>query len=169
MADLEHLHPVFRERVLAALDDYSGAWVLSGARSNARQRQLYNDFLAGRGNPANPPGSSWHEYDETAPWPNVTAEHSRGTAIPGGCWAMAVDLAGSYAGIRRNAGAYGLCFPISGEDWHAQPAEISEARRVSGAWSRLPAPSTPGPTPTPTPTPIHDDAWADLFVPVLIR
>ena len=136
MADLEHLHPIFRERVLTAIDDYPGAYVLSGARSTTRQGQLYDDFLAGRGNPANPPGTSWHEFADGA------------RSLPGGPWALAVDLAGDYAGIRRNAARYRLCFPIAGEGWHAQPAEITESARVVGAWERLPAPAPP-PDPDP--------------------
>ena len=138
MDNLTTLHPTFRERIEAALEDYPGAYVLSAGRSNQRQRELYEDFLAGRGNPANPPGTSWHEYDETAPWPNVTADHSAASRLTGGCWSLAVDLAGSYGGIIRNAAAYRLRFPIDGEAWHAQPYEVEEAKRTPGAWRRLP-------------------------------
>lgn len=156
MADTEHLHPTFLLRLEEALADYPGAYILSGGRSNSRQAQLYDDFLRGTGNPANPPGTSWHEYDETAPWPNVTENHSATTRLPGGCWAMAVDLAGSYGGINRNAAVYGLCFPITGEDWHAQPIEIREPKRTAGAWRRLIlASSTP---PPPPPDPLNADS-----------
>ena len=160
MADLDHLHPVFRERVLTALDDYPSAYVLSGGRSNGRQSELswcYQQKRAtgrcppacgGSCHPANAAGTSWHEYDETAPWPNVGSAHAQATRLPGGPWALAVDLAGDYAGIRRNAARYRLCFPIAGEGWHAQPAEITESARVVGAWERLPAPAPP-PDPDP--------------------
>lgn len=127
MADIENLHPVFRARVQNACAAYK-TWVYSGARSTERQRQLYNDYLAGRGNPANPPGTSWHEY---------------GDGIPGGRYALAVDFAEPYP-----HGAPGLIFPIRGEPWHAQPSEIAEPARVAGAESRMPA-VTPEPLPNP--------------------
>lgn len=117
-ADLEHLHPEFRRRVQA-----TGVRVYSGARSTMRQGQLYQDYLAGRGNPANPPGTSWHEF---------------GPGIPGGEWAMAVDFEEPYP-----HGAPGLCFPVSSEPWHAQPAEITESARVAGAENRLALPAAP--------------------------
>lgn len=147
MAVLEYTHPTFLERLYAALADYPDAYVLSGGRSNARQAQLYADFLAGTGNPANPPGTSWHEYDESAPWPNVGPAESAATRLTGGCWSLAVDLAGDYLGITRNAARYNLCFPINGEPWHAQPAEVPEAQRTAGAWRRIPLASTPPPPP----------------------
>lgn len=124
VADLENLHPVFRARVLEACSA-AGTSVLSGARSTERQRQLYDDYLAGQGNPANPPGTSWHEHGE---------------GIPGGVHAMAVDFNQPYP-----HGQPGLIFPIKGEPWHAQPEEIPESARVAGAENRLPKtdPSTP--------------------------
>lgn len=116
-ADLEHLHPTFRDRVLAANKQF-GTSVLSGARSTERQRQLYQDFQAGRGNPANPPNTSWHEY---------------GPGLTGGEWAMAVDFNKPYP-----HGAPGIIFPIKGEPWHGQPSEIPQSARVAGAEKRLP-------------------------------
>jgi GH24 family phage-related lysozyme (muramidase) len=124
VADLENLHPVFRARVLEACSA-AGTSVLSGARSTERQRQLYNDYLAGQGNPANPPGTSWHEHGE---------------GIPGGRFAMAVDFNQPYP-----HGQPGLIFPIKGEPWHGQPEEIPEPARVAGAENRLPAVTAPPP------------------------
>jgi hypothetical protein len=121
MADLSPLHPVFRQRVEA-----TGVPVYSGGRSTVRQGELYDGWvrrLPGY-NPANPPGTSWHEY---------------GPGIPGGRWTLAVDFEEPYP-----HGAPGLCFPIPKEPWHAQPAEITEGARVAGAELRLPTPD-PGP------------------------
>lgn len=138
--DLANLHPVFRERVRAAVAA-TGTTVYSGARSTEEQARLYRDFRAGKGNPANPPGTSWHEY---------------GDGIPGGSWALAVDFAEPYP-----HGFPGLIFPVAKEPWHSQPAEIAEPARVAGADKRLPsAPSQPPPPRTP-------DQWDDLFVPIL--
>lgn len=148
MADTDTLHPVFLERLERALADYPGAYILSGGRSAARQAELYDDFLRGVGNPANPPGTSWHEYDETAPHPHATAEDAAATKLTGGVWTMAVDLAGFYGGIHVNAASYGLCFPIPTEYWHAQPIEITEPQRTAGAWRRLAAPPAPPVQPT---------------------
>lgn len=114
---LDHLHPVFAQRVANACHNV-GTSILSGARSTERQRQLYEDYLAGRGNPANPPGTSWHEY---------------GSGLRGGEWAFAVDLNEPYP-----HGQPGLIFPIRGEPWHAQPTEIPEPARVAGAELRMP-------------------------------
>jgi GH24 family phage-related lysozyme (muramidase) len=126
VAGLDNLHPVFAQRVANACRA-RGTSVYSGARSTERQRQLYNDYLAGRGNPANPPGTSWHEYGE---------------GLKGGTYALAVDFAEPYP-----HGEPGLIFPIKGEPWHAQPSEISEPARTAGAERRLPAVSTPPPQP----------------------
>lgn len=125
VAGLDHLHPVFAARVANACRNRATS-VYSGARSTERQRQLYNDFLAGKGNPANPPGTSWHEY---------------GPGMAGGPDALAVDFAEPYP-----HGEPGLCFPVAGEPWHAQPSEITESRRVAGAEKRLPAGTTPAPS-----------------------
>lgn len=143
MADIEHLHPVFRARVLAACDEY-GSSVYSGARSSERQAQLYRDFLNGTGNPANPSGTSWHEF---------------GDDIPGGEWALAVDFAEPYP-----HGATGIIFPISREPWHGQPEEISEPARVAGADERLPPIEITQPVQPTQPI----DFWADLFIPILL-
>lgn len=120
----------------------TGAGINSAARSHAKQRELWDcrqHKLATGGcncpdgcNPANPPGSSWHEYDEAATFPNPDSDAS---SLIGGAYALAVDFAEPYP-----HGANGLCWPIAGEPWHAQPAEITESARVAGAWRRLPSP-----------------------------
>lgn len=131
MPDLEHLHPEFRRRV-----ESTGHAVYSGARSHARQAQLYQDYLNGTGNAANPPGKSWHEYDEGAAWPNPNSETSN---LVGGAYALAVD----FDGPPYPHGAPGLIFPIiADEPWHAQPSEIGETSRTADAWRRLPLPAT---------------------------
>lgn len=130
--DLEHLHPVMRARVERAMAAFPGLVPYSAARSTKRQAELRRGWelrLPGY-NPANPPGTSWHEYGE---------------GIPGGPWAMAVDWdtsgrSGAALGaLRARAGEFGFCFPVPDEDWHAQPAEITETARVDGADRRLPA------------------------------
>lgn len=146
--DLDHLHPVFRARVENACQARSTS-VFSGARSTERQRQLYEDFLAGRGNPANPPGSSWHEYDPT------TIDDAASSLV-GGAHALAVDFAEPYP-----HGEPGIIFRLAGEPWHGQPSEIPETSRVIGAWRRLPALTPPAPPAPPV------ELWVNLFVPIL--
>jgi GH25 family lysozyme M1 (1,4-beta-N-acetylmuramidase) len=122
VAGLEHLHPVFADRVANACQA-RGTTVYSGARSTAEQAELYRRYQAGTGSPANPPGLSWHEY---------------GPDLLGGSYALAVDFSEPYP-----HGEAGLIFPIAGEPWHGQPTEIPETARTAGADLRLPAPPTP--------------------------
>jgi len=140
MSDLDHLHPVFRARVLA-----TGVPINSGARSHAGQSALFVCFQGrlatghcgcAECNSANSPGTSWHEFDEANPWPPADGEASQ---LVGGPWALAVDFAEPYP-----HDAPGLCFPIAGEPWHAQPTEVTEPQRVVGAWRRLPGPRERG-------------------------
>lgn len=141
---LEHLHPTFAARVANACRQ-RGTSVHSGGRSHRRQKELsacYARFLAtGRCdcadgcNPANRAGESWHEYAEGD------------EDLVGGRYALAVDFNEPYP-----HGAPGLVFPIAGEPWHGQPAEITETSRTAGADERLPTISDP-----PLPPPEEDD------------
>lgn len=135
-ADLEHLHPIFRARVEKACAK-TGASILSGARSTVRQAQLFEAFQNGTGNPANPPGSSWHEF---------------GDGLPGCPSAIAVDFLTDDGGpadralskVHAMADELHLCFPIKSERWHAQPIEVTAAARIP----RIAAIFTRPPTPT---------------------
>jgi hypothetical protein len=132
MADVAHLHPVFRARI-EALCQATGCFVNSAYRSSQRQAELYQDFLNHRGNPANPPGSSNHE------------------AIPNGSPAgLAVDLGGNLGAARARMDEFGVCFPIPSEDWHVQPAECPQPQYEAGSELRL------GPRPPDDPFQIGD-------------
>ena len=107
MAGYEGLHPVFADR-LQQLNDACGTWIVSGRRSSQEQQYLYDLYLAGEGNPANPPGSSNHE---ATPW-----------GEPSG---LAADIGGDLAVANARAAEFGLHFPIaSTEPWHVQPVEV---------------------------------------------
>jgi GH24 family phage-related lysozyme (muramidase) len=107
MTEYDGLHPVFAER-LKQLNEACGTWINSGYRSSDEQQVLYNRYLEGTGNPANPPGSSNHEAE---PW---------GTPM-----ALAADLAGDLDTANARAADFGLHFPIAAtEPWHVQPIEI---------------------------------------------
>ena len=114
----EWMHPVFRIR-LEALHDAVPFSVTSGGRSTKRQAELYNLFLAGRGNPANRPGTSWHEYEPD-----------------GSMLAQAADIepirGHTDADLHRAAGRFGLHFPIRKEPWHIQPSEAKSSKRTPG-------------------------------------
>lgn len=100
--DADGLHPVFADRLARLCDAVPGLYVLSGRRSSEQQETLYQRFLAGTGNPANPPGVSNHEFG------------------------VAADLAGANLYQAKGlAAGLGLCFPIRSEEWHCQPAELT--------------------------------------------
>lgn len=117
-ADLEHLNPVFRERIDRACAE-TGATVLSGARTPENQALLFAAAAVG-GNPANKPGTSWHEF---------------GADLPGDPMARAVDFINNDAltVVRSLAAEYRLCFPVAREPWHAQPVETRISSRFRNA------------------------------------
>lgn len=113
------LHPEFSRRLARFCGDHPGLRVVSGYRSSDEQQALYNLYLAGRGNPANPPGRSNHE------------------AVPYGTpMGLAADLApesvfdsGNISDAEHDEirAKYGLHFPLrhqENEDHHCQPVEV---------------------------------------------
>src|SRR5215213_9462990 len=107
MSGYDGLHPVFAER-LRQLNDACGTWIVSGRRSSQEQQELYDLYLAGEGNPANPPGSSNHE---ATPW-----------GEPSG---LAADIGGDLPTANARAAEFNLHFPIGNiEPWHVQPLEV---------------------------------------------
>lgn len=139
MAGYEGLHPVFAER-LRQLNEACGTWVNSGYRSSDEQQHLYDLYLSGEGNPANPPGSSNHEAE---PW--------------GGPSALAADLAGDLDTANARAAEFGLHFPLASiEPWHVQPVEVQFAY-FTGFPEDLGVISTGRPT-------LKKDAWGQAVV-----
>ncbi len=80
--------------------------VTSGFRSTAFQEKLYNDYINGKGNPANRPGYSLHEYG------------------------MAIDINSTEAKQLESNGMlskYGFWRPIPNKEaWHIQPTTITD-------------------------------------------
>jgi len=110
---LANLHPVFADR-LGRLLRATGCTVNSGWRSSQEQKRLYEGYVHHRPgfNPANPPGSSYHE---AVPF-----------GRPGG---LAADLSGDLGAAHARANEFGLHFPIVRvEPWHCQPVECPTAR-----------------------------------------
>lgn len=58
---LNKVNPELRLRVELCLSDVPSLWVESAYRSPAQQQRLYDLYLAGKGPPANRPGTSMHE------------------------------------------------------------------------------------------------------------
>lgn len=97
----------FASRLLKLLELFGGrVLIVSGRRSYAEQQALWEQYLAG-GNLAAKPGTSNHE---------------RGLAAD----LRIVDPGVSWGDVHATAHAYGVHFPILGEDWHAEgdPAYI---------------------------------------------
>jgi GH24 family phage-related lysozyme (muramidase) len=123
-AKAEWLHPVFRVR-LEQLHNEVPFTNKSGGRSRQRQAELYRAYIAYktgkskvRANPANAPGTSWHEYDEN-----------------GSTLAQAADIhpvRASFATLHKAAKKYGIHFPVAKEGWHAQPIEAKSSSRKEG-------------------------------------
>ncbi len=103
----EQLHPTFAER-LGRMFAATGTSAVSGYRSKDRQRELYDGYMAHKPGyaPANQPSSSNHEYG------------------------LAMDIGGNVNEARRRAAEFGICFPVAGEPWHAQPVEVTATRYV---------------------------------------
>lgn len=98
---LAGLAPAFSRRLVELLDACPHpVGITSGYRSPAEQQRLYDLWRAGKGNPANRPGTSRHEVGEAA---DLTG--ARGAA---GAW------------YRGNAGRFGLRFPYAHEPWHVE-------------------------------------------------
>lgn len=112
------IHPVMRGRLAAVARDIlkRPLDVIAGFRSYEEQLRLYNLWLAGKGNPAAKPGTSWHEFgfavDARGPqsnWPELMQDYIKPPT-----------------GQRLNV--YGLCLPLwagasTHEWWHIQPIE----------------------------------------------
>lgn len=72
MATTAGLQPEFKERLEALLAEAGPRLVLNyGYRSRAEQQKLYDLWLAGKGSPANRPGTSLHEKGLAADVANV--------------------------------------------------------------------------------------------------
>ena len=92
--------------------------ITSGYRSVERQAQLYQAYLAGRGNLAAKPGNSNHNF---------------GLAIDGPHWG------------NRNPGAFGLVYRVRGEPWHVEPVDAKALRggAASDEFGFAPLPEPP--------------------------
>lgn len=100
--NLHHnIDPVFMGR-LAAFAKAQGKklTIVSAFRTREKQEELYRAYHDGSGNPANRPGTSWHEF---------------GGAVDVGTWARDVKES-----VYKK---FGLCKPVDREDWHIQPVE----------------------------------------------
>lgn len=84
--------------------------VISGWRDSSLQTRLWQLFLAGLGNPANPPGTSKHEARDGLP---ATAADTYCNGIAFWTWAKG-------AGVQSYAKARGLTNPYAHEPWHVE-------------------------------------------------
>lgn len=95
--DPRALAPPLRDACIAWLEAGGGRfWIISGVRSYDEQVRLYQAYLAGTGNLAARPGTSKHEKG------------------------LAVDIDGDKGLAHRLAPQFGIGFPVTGEDWHAE-------------------------------------------------
>jgi hypothetical protein len=118
------LHPEFARRLAGLHGDVSFT-ITSGYRSSQQQQKLFDLFKAGKGNPANRPGTSNHE------------------GVPfGPAEGLAADIHGDYSRLHAAAAKHKLHFPVAKERWHCQPIEAISpkyTRQVLGPASDFPA------------------------------
>jgi hypothetical protein len=146
---IARVHPEIRRRLRALFDAAQDAGldggIGEGARSAAQQAAAYardpGNFVR--------PGNSYHEDD-------AYVDHD------GTRWAVAVDAVppgNARTWMKQNAGRFGL--KAVDDDWHLQPVELPNSRRLYlpgthfvGTWDLGDSPGGPSPhTPLPDPTP----------------
>ena len=96
-----------------------------GFRDAATQLRLYQLYKAGKGNPAAPPGSSWHEAS--------CAVDMRAAAAGGWFKMFSEDWVMPDSVLRQGLRAYGIIAPLNPSDkpngpvewWHWQPIETA--------------------------------------------
>lgn len=132
MADLQHLWPPFREKVLALLADRAameiGVYVVSGYRSVELQAALYADALRRYGTAHEarkwvaPPGKSNHgpkvddDGHEPGPWGRAVDLGVPGIPAVNGKWPADIKQA-----VATLADRYEMFSPLQWEDWHHEP------------------------------------------------
>lgn len=130
------------DALLAAAKDLGhNLHIVSGYRSIAEQRRLYELYLAGRGNLAARPGRSWHNWRGAADLGRVGGKQAR-------------DVPRVRAALER----HGVRFTVPSEGWHVQRPGRTKQQCLDGPYHRTTAAYTGASTPTPTPTPnIQED------------
>lgn len=78
-------------------------YIISGKRTYAEQKRLWDLYQAGKGN--------------QAAYPNKNAPHIRGVAAD---TSVAGVNIGEYKNARKILDKHGLCLPVPGESWHIQ-------------------------------------------------
>ena len=119
VADIEGLDGAFTNNLAALFQDapFEGLGVLSGARSVERQQVLWDAALAKYGSAEEarkwvaPPGRSNHNHGQAVDisYNGRSLKHAPPEVIE---W------------VHKNAGGYGLNFPLANENWHIEPVGI---------------------------------------------
>ena len=91
-----------------------------GLRDTAEQKYLYELYLAGKGNVAAAPGSSWHEYGFAIDL-NRYKTNADGTGQYYGT--INADYTAWLQGKPEVLNQYGLSHAVKSEIWHIQPVE----------------------------------------------
>lgn len=142
---IDAMQPVMRDRLASLIDEAppnvkAGLGILSGARTIARQKELfdaavqkYGSVAAARKHVA-PPGRSQHNHGNAAD-----------LSWNGGAFANAPKDV--IAWVHENAGKYGLKFPMSWEPWHIETKETrgGGAAKTEGGRGGAGRATTPGP------------------------
>lgn len=111
MSELNDLEPKLREKIAALIEDCPHkVGITSSWRSPAEQKRLYDGWVARKPgfNPANPPGRSKHEKVGSKGEPASQACDLNYSSTAAVVW------------VHKNADDYGIHFPISKENWHAE-------------------------------------------------